>query len=117
MGVLKITESILTKFTFHETLTESRVTCWPKTRSYSCWPALQPPSQPYSLNTISQVEHHLIDLGLQGIHFSTGFNRDESREIAIHRRSRDLSKASHLRCQVRRHGVDGQAKAGHEFQR
>ena len=60
MGVLKITESILRKFAFHETLTESRVTCWPKTRSYSCWPALQPPSQPYSLNTISQVEHHLI---------------------------------------------------------
>jgi hypothetical protein len=38
------------------------------------------------LNTIPQVEHHLVDLRLQRIHLSTGFNRDEPREITVHRR-------------------------------
>jgi hypothetical protein len=82
MGVLKITESILGKFAFHETLTEFRVTCWPKLALTPVGQLCSLPRSRILLNIISQFEHHLIDLGLQGIHFSTGINLVESPSIA-----------------------------------
>ena len=61
------------------------------------------------LNAIPQVEHHLVDLCLQGIHLAASLDRDEPCEIAIHDRSRDLCEASDLSRQVSCHGVDGKA--------
>ncbi|KAH3665686.1 hypothetical protein OGAPHI_003874 [Ogataea philodendri] len=59
-----------------------------------------------SLNGLSQVQHHLVNLGLQGIHFSRGLHGNESREVSVRSGSSDLGKRSHLRGQVRSHDVD-----------
>jgi hypothetical protein len=54
---------------------------------------------------LSQCVYHLIDLGLERIHFSAGLDRDEFGEVSVGCRGRNLSKGSHLTCQVGSHGV------------
>lgn len=39
------------------------------------------------LNTLSQVVHHLIDLGLERVHLSASFDSDEPSEISVRRGS------------------------------
>jgi hypothetical protein len=58
------------------------------------------------LDGVTQIEHHLIDLRLQGIHLSARLDRDEPSEIAVHSCRRNLGESTHLRGQVSSHGVD-----------
>ena len=60
------------------------------------------------LDTVAQVEDHLIDLRLQRVHLSAGLDRDEPSEVAVHSRLRDLRESSDLGRQVAGHGVDSQ---------
>ena len=48
------------------------------------------------LNTIPQIEHHLVDLRLQGIHLSTRLDSDETRKVAVHSCGRDLHEPTYL---------------------
>src|SRR6202044_3430562 len=59
------------------------------------------------LNTVPQIEHHLIDLCLQRVHLAACLDRDEASKVSVHCRCRDLSKATDLRGQVSGHRVDG----------
>ena len=59
------------------------------------------------LDTVPQVEHHLIDLCLQRVHLTARLHRDEPGEIAIHSCGRYLSETANLRGQVSGHRVDG----------
>jgi len=59
------------------------------------------------LNTVPQVEHHLIDLRLQRVHLTARFDRDEAGEVTIHGCGRDLSEPTDLGGQVSGHSVDG----------
>jgi len=65
------------------------------------------PSSRVLLDAVSQVEDHLVDLGLQGIHLPTGFDSDETSEVPVHGCSGNLTEASHLGRQVAGHRVDG----------
>jgi len=53
--------------------------------------------------------YHVVDLSLQGVHFTGCLDRDETSEISIHGSSRDLSESTDLSCQISGHRVDGQA--------
>ena len=66
------------------------------------------------LDAVPQVENHLVDLRLQWIHFSAGFDSDKASEVAIHGCSRYLSKTSHLGRQIGSHGIDGKSAGGQE---
>lgn len=59
------------------------------------------------LDTISQVEDHLVDLRLQRVHLSTSLDRDETTEVSVCGGGRDLRETTHLRRQVVGHGIDG----------
>jgi len=58
------------------------------------------------LDTVAEIEDHLIDLRLQGVHLTTGFDGDEAREISVHCGCGYLSEPTHLGGQVAGHGVD-----------
>lgn len=60
------------------------------------------------LNSLPQIEHHLVDLRLERIHLSARFDRDEPREVAVHCCRRDLCESTHLGGQVVRHLVHGE---------
>ena len=64
------------------------------------------PSCCISLNGVSQIEHHLIDLALQLVHFSGRLHRDEFREVTISCSVGDVAKGSDLSSQIHGHGVD-----------
>ena len=59
------------------------------------------------LDTVAQVEDHLIDLGLEGVHFTACLDRDEPTEVAVHGCRRDLGETTHLGRKVAGHGVHG----------
>lgn len=59
-----------------------------------------------SLNRVSEVEHHLINLPLQLVHFTRSFDRDQFRKVAISSGIGNVAKCSHLSGQVHGHGVD-----------
>ena len=61
------------------------------------------------LNRVAQVEHHLVDLSLERVHFARGLNGDEAREVAVHGCLGDLREAADLGREVVRHGVYGHA--------
>ena len=67
------------------------------------------PSSRVLLDAVSQVEDHLVDLGLQRIHLPTGLNSDETSEIPIHGCSGNLADTSHLGRQGAGHCIDGHA--------
>ena len=54
---------------------------------------------------LSKVVHHLVDLRLETVHFTARLDRDKAREVSVSGGSRDLSKGSDLRRQVRSHRV------------
>ena len=60
------------------------------------------------LNSLPQIEHHLVDLRLERVHLSTRFDRNEPRKVAVHCCRRDLCEPTHLGGQVVRHLVHGE---------
>ena len=59
-----------------------------------------------SLDGVSQVEDHLINLALQFVHFSRCLDGDELCEVSISGGISDVSKSTDLSRQVHSHGVD-----------
>jgi hypothetical protein len=49
-----------------------------------------------SLDTVSQVEHHLVDLPLQLVHFPRGFDCNQLRKVSVCRCVGDVAKSSDL---------------------
>lgn len=59
-----------------------------------------------SLDTVSEIEHHLVDLSLQFIHFSRCFHGDQLCEVAIGSGVSDIAKSSDLSSQIHCHRID-----------
>jgi len=70
-------------------------------RGFSCCRVL--------LNRLSQVEDHLIDLGLERVHLARRLDSDEASEISIRSGRRNLGESTDLRCKICSHSIDGHA--------
>jgi hypothetical protein len=63
-------------------------------------------SSSISLNGVSQIEDHLIDLSFQLVHFSRCFDSDKFCKIAVSCSVRNVPKCTDLSGQVHSHCVD-----------
>lgn len=64
------------------------------------------PSSSVSLNRISQVKDHLVDLPLELVHLSRCLDRDELGEVTVSCSVGNIAKSAHLSGQIHGHGVD-----------